>query len=340
MNNTVSETPRISVIIVNWNGLPFLADCLDCLARQERPAGEIIVVDNASQDGSREIIRTKYPRVRLIENSRNLGFAAANNQGIEAATGDLIATINNDVFLRPGWLRLMEEAAAGHPDHGMFASTMLFLNRPGLIASAGIEVRTDGVVIDRLVGLSVEEAVKQPSYEVFGPSAGAAVYRRSLLADTGLFDADYFAYLEDADLAWRARLKGWRCLYVPSATSLHRYSASSGQDTPFKSWKLGENRLRTIIKDMPAYSLKRHALAIGMYDFSAVVYGLASGNKEIARGRVAALHEAGRLLAEREKVQGCRRITDEEFEAMLQPRAGLLKTRQNRAWLAELLRSR
>ncbi|MCL5257126.1 MAG: glycosyltransferase family 2 protein [Chloroflexi bacterium] len=328
---------RISVIVVNWNGLEFLPDCLSSLERQEYPADEIIVVDNGSRDGSADYVREHHPGAILVETGRNLGFAGGANAGIRQAHGDLIATINNDMVLSPQWIKQMVLAAGAYPAFGMIASTITFSSRPDIIASAGIEVRRDGVITDRLIGQAYGELAKQNPYEVFGPSAGAAVYRRKMLDDVGLFDESYFAYLEDADLAWRARLRGRRCLLIPNAFATHRYSATSGQESPFKSYHLARNRVRTIFKDMPAHSLVRHGPSILLYDMGAIAYALATHRVEIIRGRIDALREAPALLRTRTRIQRARKITNAEFERLLAAPAGLARNYGDRKWLNKLL---
>jgi len=279
-------SPTVSIAIVNWNGLHYLRDCLISLEAQTFTDFEVIVVDNGSTDGSVEWVTQHVPRVRLIHNTTNVGFAAANNQAIRASAAPYIVTLNNDTRLDPDWLAVLVAAAEAHPDVGMCASKMLFADRPDVINSTGIRLDPVGIAWDRRGGEADIGDEREP-IEVFGPCAGAALYRRSMLEQIGLFDEDFFAYLEDVDLAWRARLAGWRCLYVPAARVHHVHSATSVEGSPLKSYLLGRNKVWLIAKDYPILRLLIWLPLILLYDMAAVVFAL------IARRDVYALK--GRL---------------------------------------------
>ncbi|PWH19114.1 MAG: glycosyltransferase family 2 protein [Ardenticatenia bacterium] len=242
-----SDAPTVSIVIINWNGKEHLACCLAALAAQTYRDFEVIVVDNGSTDGSVAFLRERYPAVRLIGNDRNLGFARANNQGIAVARGRYIVILNNDTQAEPQWLEALVNAAERHPEMGAFAPLVLFNDRRDVIDSAGLTVSVLGHGIQNLLGERVERV--QGACEVFGVSATAALFRREMLQDIGLFDEDYFIYYEDVDLAWRARLRGWRSLLVPEAVVYHAHSATVGRGSPFKKRLLTRNRLWTIAKD-------------------------------------------------------------------------------------------
>ncbi len=196
---------RVSVVIPTWNGLTHLQQCLPALMAQEEVDFEVVVVDNGSSDGTTDYLDRCYPTIHVIRNKRNLGFAAANNAAMRATRTEFVATLNNDTLPRPRWLSSLVKAADAHADYGAFASKMCFWQQPHVINSAGLVVDRAGLAWDRHCGDPVEEASAKA--EVFGASAGAALYRRKLLDDIGLFDERFFAYLEDVDLAWRAQ---WR----------------------------------------------------------------------------------------------------------------------------------
>jgi GT2 family glycosyltransferase len=312
--------PTVSVVIANWNGRSHLERCLPALEAQTLDSFEVIVVDNGSIDGSVQMLRSRFPAVRAIANPVNMGFAAANNSGILASSAPFVATLNNDTEPSPGWLEQLLAPALADPSVGMVASKMLFAHRPGTINSAGIALDLAGIAWDRLGG----EPDRQDDrvVEVFGPCAGAALYRRAMLDQVGLFDEEFFAYLEDVDLAWRARLAGWRCLYAPDASVLHVHSATGVEGSPFKSYHLGRNKLWAIAKNYPAPHLYLLLPLIGVYDLAAVLYGVARRRDVAAlRGRIAGLAGLPRQMVKRRKAQGMRSVPFSTLAGQMAPLA-------------------
>jgi GT2 family glycosyltransferase len=279
---------RVAIVIVNWNGVGLLPACLDALEAQTRRADEIVVVDNGSTDGSVGLVEARYPGVRVLPLGRNLGLAGGTNAGIVASEGEIVVALNNDTIAATGWLEALVAPLEADPALGSTMSTMLFAHAPEWIASAGIAVYQNGLALEDRVGerWDARETTLRP---IFGPSAGAAAYRRALLDDVGFFDGDFFMYLEDVDLAWRARLRGWSSLHVPAATIRHIYSASSVQGSPFKSFHLARNRLWSMRKCLPAGIARRHWPAIAAYDLSACAYALLTRDRASLRGRLAGL---------------------------------------------------
>jgi GT2 family glycosyltransferase len=296
----------VAVIVPNWNGARLLPACFSALAQQTYTDFLLYVVDNGSTDGSWEMLaalngRRKagwldaelpYP-VRVIRNEVNLGFAEANNQAIKLALAGgchYVATLNNDAVAEPDWLHaLIHTVRNAPPQVGMIASTMLFAHRPERVASAGISIHHDGLALDRSVGAVAADLEKHGVRPVFGPSAGAALYSTDMLCDSGLFDARFFSYLEDADLAWRARARGWKALHTPHARVLHEYSATGGQGSSFKNRLVARNRVWLLYKNMPAPLLRRFWPVILRYDLAASAAGLVTGNREALLGRLEAL---------------------------------------------------
>ncbi len=303
----MSSAPRCSVILVNWNGRPYLETCLEALRRQSFQDFETLLVDNGSTDGSPEWVAAHYPDVRLLVQSQNLGFAAGNNVGLAAARGEYLVLLNNDTEAEPTFLEALLETVGPRADVGMVAGVLVFAHRPQYIASAGIRMHWDGVFLDYLAGQPRASLPAVP-VEILGPSGGAALFRRAMLEEVGHFRPDFFAYLEDADLAWRGRLAGWRCLLAPGAVVRHIYSATAGQDSPFKSFHLARNRLLVLFLDLPAGLWLRFAPLILAYDLAACAYGLVSGDHEVWRGRLAALRLLPALWRQRQAVQRRRRV--------------------------------
>jgi len=294
-----SRIPLVSVVIPNWNGGALLAVCLETLSHQTFRDFEVCVVDNGSTDGSVAYLAQHFPCVRVIANAQNLGFAAAVNQGIRAGQSRYVAVLNNDTEVAPDWLAALVSTAERFPDAGMFASKMLFANDVQVINSTGVCVDRAGIVWDRRGG-EIDDDREVAPVEIFGPCGGAALYRREMFGVIGLFDEDFFAYLEDVDLAWRACTAGWRCLYVPQACVLHRHSATGKEGSPFKSFHLGRNKVWLMVKNYPFRALWRYVPLLVFYDMMAVLFMLAvRGDVHTLRGRWAGWLQLRRMWRKR-----------------------------------------
>lgn len=332
----MAHTPTVSVVIVNWNGRPLLGPCLDALQRQTWPDFEIVLVDNGSTDGSCEWIAAHYPTVRLVRNERNLGFAEGNNRGFAAARGEFLVLVNNDTEAEPGFLQALVEAVRPDERVGAVAGVLVFAHRPEVVASAGLRVGWDGVALDAWAGRPRAELPPAP-VEVFGASGGAVLYRRRMLDEIGPFHPEYFFYLEDADLAWRARLAGWRCLLAPQAVVRHVYSATAGQGSPFKSFHLARNRWLVLFLNLPVGLGLLCAPLILAYDVAACAYGLLRGDREVLRGRGAALRLLPSLGAKRRAVQRLRRVPLRAVARWLSPPLAPWTTLRLRRQIGELV---
>lgn len=346
--------PETSVIIPNWNGARLLPACLSALGEQTYRDFTVWLIDNGSIDDSHRLLddleRTAHPawlaaslpsKVRLIRNADNAGFAEANNQAVRPALSEsrYIVTLNNDAVAEPDFLEKLLECAGGSDSRlGMVAATMLFAHRPALVASAGISVHRDGVALDRAVGLSISKLATGAVRPVFGPSAGAALYTSDMLRDVGLFDPRFFSYLEDADLAWRARMRGWRAVHTPFAKVQHEYSATGGQNSPFKTRLLSRNRVWLLYKNMPAPLFSSNALAILRYELAVVTSGILRGNRHLLRGRFEALARIAELKEERRKIVTSARVHPSELAIMLSPALSIRQALKYRKRLDDLLR--
>jgi GT2 family glycosyltransferase len=232
--------------------------------------------------------------------------------------GQYVAILNNDTEVEPTWLEELVQAIESDPRTGMAASKLLFHDRPGMINSAGIAVDRVGIAWDRYGGI-LDGAEDRP-YEVFGPSGGAALYRRAMLDEVGLFDEDYFIYLEDVDLAWRGQAAGWRCVYVPTARVYHVHSATMQEGSPFKNYLLGRNKWWTILKDYPHPQLLAYGSLILAYDLMAVVYGLVTRRDVYGlRGRLAAFGALPTLYQKRRALQTSSHYSSRSAFARLSP---------------------
>lgn len=303
----------VSIVIVNYNGERYLPRLLDSLARQTCRAFETILVDNASTDGSAEWVAAHYPQVQLVRGEQNVGFAAGNNLGIRAARGSWIATLNTDTELAPDYLEQLAAGVTAAVDRsgaasrlGSCAPLMLEMDRREIVDAAGIEVDRFGFAWNRGAGRRASEFSVPGA--VFGACAGAALYRRAMLDEIGRFDADYFAFYEDADLAWRAQQAGWSCLFVPGARVYHVHGASFGKMSTQKLFWLARNRWWTVLKNYPRPALAYYFPLIALADFAALLRStLQSRSPEPLRGRVAAWRTRRAALAKREAFERARR---------------------------------
>lgn len=247
--------PLASVIVLNWNGEAWLAECVDSLLAQTYPRVEVIVVDNASSDRSVGLLRDRYgEKIRVIVNETNLGFAAGNNVGIAASNGAYVLLINNDAVADAGWVAALVGEAEANDRVGMCASKILTYDDPDRIDSAGLLLSRDGLGRGRGRLQRDGGRFTRPD-DVLVPSGCAALYRRSMLDRIGLFDDAFFMYCEDLDLGLRGRLAGWRCRFVPDAVVRHRYSASAGRYSLRKIFLVERNRVWVMAKSFPALAL-------------------------------------------------------------------------------------
>lgn len=316
----MSDQPLVSVVIPNWNGAPYLPVCLDALRAQTYARVEVIVADNASTDGSVELLRERYPEVRVLALSENRGFTGACNAGMEAAQGDIVALLNNDTEAEPGWLEAVVAAFERHPEAGLVASKMLLFDRRDTLHTAGDFYRLDGIPGNRGVWQRDNGTYSREEH-VFSACGGSAAYRRAMLDQVGLLDDDFFFSCEDMDLAWRAQLAGWRCVYTPEAVVYHKLAATGGG--PTASYYDGRNFLYLIAKNYPGPLLRKHWRAVVGAQARLAWEALKAWRGEAARARLrgmlAGLLTLPRMLRKRKAVQAARRTSLDEIEGMLSP---------------------
>jgi len=258
---------RLSVVTVNWNSREDLAACLESLVTQSHQDLEVIVIDNASEDGSVELVRGRFPQFIVLPQASNLGFAEGCNVGIAAATGSWIALLNNDAVADSRWAEALVLAANRVPEScGMLQSLMLYQRTPPKVNSTGIELSWSGSGRDRGEGTE-PPPTGSPWEPILCPTGGAAAYRRTMLdaikLSTGYFDAPHFCYYEDLDLGWRARLCGYDALYVPESIVHHKYHGSTARrSSQWLTQMSVTNRARTLLKNASWPFLLRAAFAL------------------------------------------------------------------------------
>jgi GT2 family glycosyltransferase len=281
----------ISVVVVNLDRKDLLRKCLLSLMHQRDVSLEIILVDNGSSDGSADMVQNEFPSALIIRNSTNQGFCAANNQGIEAASGPFVALLNNDAEADPLWLAELMRAIQSCADVGMAASKILVYEDPSRIDKAGHLIYFDGQNRGRGSG-ELDSGQYDTMEDVLFPDGCAAMYRREMLNQIGGFDEDFFAYADDAELGLRARIAGWRCIYAPKAVVRHHRGATLGVRSMRRLHLIERNRVLLAAKLFPWSLLCLN----GVFYLARLTAGMWAG----ARGKGEISHFPG--LAEKWKV--------------------------------------
>lgn len=311
------SSPQVAIVITNWNGRHYLETCLRSIFAQEFQDFEVYVVDNASTDDSVEMVRCCFPQVQLIQNEANLGLCAANNRGILTTKAEFVVILNNDTELEPDCLGRMVQAIKTDPQIGMCASKMLLTDQRNMIESAGITIDKAGIAWGLNSGNLDTPGTSMPT-PVFGACGGAALYRRAMLLEIGLFDEDFFVYLEDADVAWRGQWAGWQGVYAPNAVTYHAHSATIKEGSPFKTRLLGRNKIWMICKNYPFPQLLWYGPLILIYELMAIGYAVLTGRGLITlRGRIEGIRQLPRILSKRRQL--VRKVSSRAMMAKLQP---------------------
>lgn len=299
---------KVSVVIINWNGERFLEQCLAALMNQTVKPHEIILVDNASSDGSVEIAR-RFPSVRLLLPGQNTGFARGNNVAIAAASSESewIALMNPDAFAKPSWLEELLSAAQRNPAFDVFGSKLVNAAAPSVLDGVGDAYHVSGLVWRMAYGLPLSDATEREC-EVFSACAAAALYRRSALRELDGFDEDYFCYVEDVDLGFRLRLAGSRCLYVPKSVAHHVGSGTTGgQHSDFSLYHGHRNLVWTFVKDMPGLLFwLLLPLHLGMNLACLVWFALRGKGGVVLRAKRDALLGLPKMWCKRQRIQKTR----------------------------------
>lgn len=257
---------KVTIVIPNYNGKHFMEPCLSSLSEQTYKNFHILVVDNASSDGSIEYMEENYPDIELIKLQKNFGFSKAVNIGIQHSRTPYVILLNNDTTVDTRYVEEMVKAIEKSPKIFSVSSKMIQMYHPELIDSAGDLYTLLGWGVCRGCGRPVSNYQKYD--EIFTACAGAAIYRRSVFDEIGYFDENHFAYLEDIDIGYRARIYGYYNMYCPTALVYHVGSGTSGSKyNSFKVKLAARNNLYLNYKNMPALQLILNfiPLAIGYF---------------------------------------------------------------------------
>jgi GT2 family glycosyltransferase len=307
---------EVVVVIPHFNGFQHLSVCLDALRKQSYSGFEVIIADDGSTDGSADYLKEHYPWVKVLSLGSNKGFARAVNSGIGKALGDkeakYIVLLNNDTYPEYDWLEELVKAMESDFSAGFAASKVLFMKDRHIINSAGDKLSKAGFASN--CGAWEQDGVKfsQLGY-VFGASAAAAIYRRKMFEDVGLFDEDFFAYCEDVDLSFRAQIKGYKCLYVPSARVYHHGSLTGKNIADYYN---ARNTFFVLIKNMPARLIRKYLLHL-FYAHFIYIYEKRRIFLTVLRAYLAAFIQAGRMLKKRKAIQRGMKVSVDYIDSLL-----------------------
>src|SRR6476646_8127046 len=312
----------VSVTLVTYNSGRFIKRCLESVLEQKYLPMEVVVIDNASTDGTVDILEQFADRCRIYYNDENLGFAEAQNQAIKRAQGEWVLTLNPDVLLLPNFIQALVDAGQVDPKVGSVCGKLLTIRATfdlpdkQLVDSTGIYFTPMLRHLDR--GSQEIDNGHYLNFEyVFGATAAAALYRRSMIEDISIdeefFDSDFFVYREDADVAWRAQLMGWKCLYVPYARGYHVRKVLPGNRRalpPEINMHSVKNRFLMRIKNISPNLYRRNWVSISARDFLVVASCLLWEHTSLKAFWYVAQNWK-RLVAKRRKVQSRQRVDDE-----------------------------
>lgn len=327
----MNERSQAAVTIVTYNSARFIRQCLQCVLAQKPMPDEVVVIDNASSDGTQAILREFENRVRVVYNGENCGFAGGQNQAIRLTSAPWVLVLNPDVRLPPDFLAQTVGAGARETSVGTVCGKLLAMDadlripEPPVLDSTGIYFTPTMRHFDR--GSKEVDTGKYECCEyVFGATGAAALYRRAMIDDISLdgdfFDEDFFAYREDADVAWRAQLLGWKCLYTPRAVAHHvRSVLPSNRRTVSAAVNMHsvKNRWYLRMKNMTPDLYRRHWLPITARD-AVIVAGCVLREWSSLRAFPLAFRNAGKMKIKRREIMRRRRVSDEYLAAWFSPR--------------------
>ena len=308
---------RAGVVLLNYNGWELLNAALPSVVAQRFEEFEVVVVDNGSSDDSVANLARDWPDVRVVALPQNVGVTAALNQMVRATTGEYVALLNNDVELSPEWLGVLVEALDRDPQVASVAGKLRRMDAPEIIDRAGDTLVWSSACHGRGAGLRDRGQYDSPA-EVFSVGGAAALYRRSVFEEIGEFDVQFFAYLEDVDWGFRARLAGYINRYEPTAVALHRGGATLGEVNPFSLYHLRRNQIWLAAKNYPGSRLLLHLPELVW--FNAFQFALAArrGNGGLVlRAYRDALSGLGGVVRKRRRIQAQRRISPRDLDRVL-----------------------
>lgn len=310
--------PLATLAVLTYDGRALLDQCLPSVLAQKFEGFEVVVVDNGSSDGTVEHVQATWPQVRLVALEENVGVTAALNAMVDTAESEFVALLNNDVELEPTWLPRLIDCLRTHPEAAAAAGKLLGFADRACIDRAGDELHWSSAAFGRGAGQR-DRGQFETAEEIFAVGGAAALYRRDAFTRVGRFDDAFFAYLEDVDWGFRARLAGFTARYEPTALGYHMGGGTLGEITPFSLYHLRRNQLWLVAKNYPLRSLVRHAPEVLWFNLHAV--GMA-----VRRGRFGPVGRAYRdavlglpgVMRRRRKIQAGRTLTPAALEGWLE----------------------
>ena len=324
MDGTKGAPPKLSAVVLNYNGGEMVLDCLASLAAQHPACDEIVCVDNGSSDGSAEAVESGFPTVRLVRLAANQGFAGGMNRAIEQTAGEFVALVNSDVVLEADHLDRCVRALEAD---GSLAGVTGKLLRPGQVEPPILDTTGHTVYRNRR---AVDRGEREPDLgqydsdtRLFSLCGAAPVLRRSALEDVRLdgeyFDEDFFAYFEDFDLCWRAQLRGWGFAYVPRATGRHYRGGSGGKASTFILSCNHRNRLLVMLRNDSPAAFLRHFPGIAYTELRATLHMLNLRPAALVRAWTDFFRLLPRQLNKRRRIQSGRQVGWRELEGWFEP---------------------
>jgi GT2 family glycosyltransferase len=319
-----NDVPLVSILITTFNSASTLAACLDSVSKQDYPRCELILVDNASTDATREVLRVTPAGAQVILNPQNVGFAAGQNQAIGKSRGQWLLSLNPDVVLHPTFISRLVAAGDTQPTAGSVCGKLLRW-QPGtpeekskIIDSTGMYFLPNLRHLDRGAEQADVGQYDQEEY-VFGATGAAALFRREMMDDVSIegefFDEDFFAYREDADLAWRAQILGWRCLYIPDAVGWHqrRVTPERREQLPHViNWHSVKNRFLMRAKNISPGLYLRMLFPTTWRDLMIVGYAMLR-DRQLLSALLYPIKRWPVLMRKRKLIQAKRRVPDREL---------------------------
>lgn len=307
----------VSINIVNWNGLQLIGECIDSIKLQTYKNIEINIIDNNSTDGSVDFLSGKYPDIKLVKNMRNEGFSKAHNQAIMISSGEYILPLNFDIVLSPAFVEEMVKAIESSPKIGIVSGKLYALKngeKTNIIDSTGITMQ--GMFpADRGQNETDSGQYDKLDY-IFGASGAVPLFRRKMLEDIRLneeyFDEDFYIYVEDVDLCWRAQLYGWKALYTPSAIAYHSRGTTRENDSEMKRDYLligYRNRYWTIIKNVILLNLLKNILLLLIVELKFYLNRILQRNYFIFKLPFMVLKGVPQMLRKRSIIQKKRKVS-------------------------------
>jgi GT2 family glycosyltransferase len=325
----IRPVPDISIIIVTWNGRQHLDACLTAIAAQEGVDAETILADNASTDGTIDLVRSHFPWVRVVALDRNHGFAGGNNAGAREARGRYLAFLNNDTVADRLWLRTLRAGLDEPRGIALATSRIVYMHDPEIVDSAGDGLTRWGGAFKRHHGGQARDVTE--SRDVFGACGAAFIVPKAVFDEIGGFDADFFLSHEDVDLSYRAQLRGYRCRYVADSIVHHRGSASIGRASRLAVFHGQRNLEWMYVKNTPLSLLVRTLPGHVLYNMAGAVYFARHGLLgTFVSAKLAALRGLRRALRKRATIQRTRSVPARAIWTQLEPRWLALKRREKR----------